>query len=224
MNIGLKVHPTLVLASSSPRRIELLTRLGIPFKVHASSFNEEKPRITPDPQLFALSQARGKARDVAAHYPQALVLGADTIVWLDTKIYGKPRSREEARRFLRALSEKAHQVVTGLVLIDTSENTTYEEAVTSTVAFKPLTEEDISRYLATNEHMGKAGAYAIQGAAASFVASLSGDYCNVMGLPLRALAGMLSCCGMPVDEGLMRRAETEYQTQQLRQEQFLPRT
>ncbi|MDI6870522.1 MAG: Maf family protein [Bacillota bacterium] len=189
--------PPLILASASPRRRELLRLLGYPFRAVPSNA-PEPPFTGGDPAEYAVELARAKARQVAAGRKRpAAVLGADTVVVLDQQVFGKPRDEAEAAAMLRALSGRTHRVITGLVLIDPGAG---EEAaaVQTAVTFRPLTPEQIARYVATGEPLDKAGAYAIQGRGAALVTGLEGCYFNVVGLPVATVAEMLARRGYPV--------------------------
>ncbi len=188
--------PRLLLASTSPRRRELLGLLGVPFEVAASRFDEDS--IVPTdfaPANYVMHLARGKASEVAVRTAgEALVLGADTTVVLHGAYLNKPADSEDAKRMLRALSGQTHQVYTGLCLIPIQSGIPGEPhrdfAVTD-VTFDLLTEEVITAYVATGEPLDKAGAYGIQGKALSFIPHIHGDYFNVVGLPVFLLCQML---------------------------------
>jgi len=181
--------PTVVLASSSPRRAALLRLLVPRFSVVPPAIPEEGVHRPAD--LLALAER--KARAVAARHPQALVVAADTGVFRDGRAFGKPRDLEEARAFLRALSGGWHTVVTGLVVL--RDGKTFEELVETRVLFRELADWEIAWYLGREEVLDKAGAYAIQGAAAAFVERIEGDFYNVVGLPLCALWRLLLAAG-----------------------------
>jgi septum formation protein len=182
----------LVLASASPRRLELLARIGITPDRVAPTDVDETPRKAELPRLLAARLAEAKARAVDA--PGALVLAADTVVGLGRRILGKPADAEEARRFLTLLSGRRHQVHTGVVL-RLPDGALRRRLVTSVVAFQRLTDQQVAAYLDTGEWQGKAGGYAIQGRAEMFVRFLSGSHSNVVGLPLFETAQLLRGCG-----------------------------
>jgi len=184
----------LILASRSPRRRELLARLGLTFAVRAADVDETMDPAAPPAEEVARLSAR-KAAAVAAG-PEDVVIAADTVVVLDRRVLGKPRDEEEARAMLTALSGRSHQVMTGLT-VRRGEDIRTETAVTQ-VRFRPLSPREIDAYIATGEPMDKAGAYGIQGLAAVFADRLDGDYYNVMGLPLCALCRLLRQAGLPV--------------------------
>jgi MAF protein len=178
-----------ILASASPRREELLRQVGCAFTVIASKVEEDNTQRLAPVEL-AITQALAKARDVVpVAGPDAIVIGADTIVVLDDRVYGKPRGNAEARLMLTALAGKEHQVITG-VAVAKGEQSWTDFAVTA-VRFRAFGAGEIERYLASGEPLGKAGAYAIQGAGALLVESISGCYANVVGLPLVTLDRLL---------------------------------
>jgi septum formation protein len=182
----------LVLASASPRRLELLARIGVvPERVLPAQV-DEAPRKGELPRQLAARLAEAKAR--AAEAPGGLVLAADTVVGVGRRILGKPADANEARRFLELLSGRRHQVHTGVVL-RLPDGALRRRLVTSTLAFQRLTERQIAAYLETGEWQGKAGGYAIQGRAEMFVRFLSGSHSNVVGLPLFETAQLLRGCG-----------------------------
>ena len=188
-------------ASGSPRRRELLEREGVPFTVRVSEVDEAlDPDILRDPREAAKKLAERKAGAVvqevlgADYVCAAVVIGADTMVALDGRIYGKPADEEDAKRILRELSGRVHQVVKGvsvwLISAPDKENVSlgFRTLVgTSHVTFKNLSDEEIEAYVATGEPMDKAGAYGIQGEGGALVKGVSGDYDNVVGLPVKRL-------------------------------------
>jgi septum formation protein len=190
----------LILASASPRRRELLERLGLPFEVWPSGVEEVLAPGVPAPAL-ATALARAKAREVAdrlraADGAPALVLGADTLVVLEGRPLGKPVSRDEARAMLRTLRGRNHEVVTGLALCEAPGERETAEAVTSRVVMRPYGDAEIEAYVATGEPDDKAGAYAVQGAGGQLIARVEGCYTNVVGLPLRTTARLLRAFGL----------------------------
>jgi septum formation protein len=172
--------PRIILASGSPRRVELLARITPNFLV-AQSAVEERASGSPEEQVVFL--ARAKARDVARKH-KGLVIGADTIVVLDGEILGKPSSREEAWSMLGRLSGREHVVLTGLYLLSTEDKRDAEAFERTLVRFRTLGDGEIEAYLDSGEYADKAGAYAIQGRGALLVEGITGDFFNVMGLPL----------------------------------------
>jgi septum formation protein len=190
-------RPPLILASGSPRRRALLGELDIAFRVVASDV-AEITAATANPADAALDLAERKARAVAANLDRDLVLGADTIVVLDGELLGKPADDEDARRMLSRLSGRAHDVVTGLALVDAATGATQRSAVTSTVRVRALSDEEITAYVATGEPLDKAGAYAIQGLGSGLIAALDGCFSNVVGLPLCETATLLARTGLAI--------------------------
>jgi septum formation protein len=176
----------LVLASASPRRAELLTLLGLRFEVRAADLDEE-PLAGELPAATAERLARAKAEAVDPGPGEALVVAADTIVVLDGRILGKPRDRGEAERFVSLLAGRTHEVITGLAVRACPENRIESETAVSQVTFAPMSAGEVAWYAATGEGLDKAGAYALQGKGALFVAAVHGSYTNVIGLPLDRL-------------------------------------
>ncbi|MFH0847631.1 MAG: Maf family protein [Chloroflexota bacterium] len=187
----------IILASSSPRRKELLRRLGLKFRVAASDA-PEIPDLSLKPIALAKSLALGKARAVAPKYPGALIIAADTIGVLRGKVLGKPEDTEDARKMLSALSGKTHTVITGLAILDAATGKVLTQAIETKVTFRRLSKREVEAYVATCEPLDKAGAYAIQGRGALLIREIQGDYFNVMGLPLSALCQMLKRFGVYV--------------------------
>jgi nucleoside triphosphate pyrophosphatase len=194
----------LILASASPRRRELLSRLGLPFEVRPSGIDEVLTREVDAPAL-ATALARAKARDIADQVRAAgdgpvLILGADTLVVLDGRPLGKPGSRDEARAMLRALRARSHEVVTAVALIEAPGGREVTETVTSRVLMRPYGDPEIDAYVATGEPDDKAGAYAVQGVGGQLVARVEGCFENVVGLPLETTARLLRMFGLsPAD-------------------------
>jgi septum formation protein len=180
-------RPPLVLASASPRRRELLGVLGVPFEVIPSAYEEPSPETHPDPAAFARHLAEEKARDVARRHPEALVIGADTVVALGEHLYAKPVDSPDAERMLRELSGREHVVVTGVALARAGD-TVRSFSVATRVRFRALLADEIRTYVGSLEPLDKAGAYAIQGLGGLLIEGIEGDYPNVVGLPLTPLA------------------------------------
>lgn len=180
---------SIILASASPRRKELLERMGLKFTVRTASHDE-----TMDPEKTAEEEVR-RVSALKAEAVKSLcgeddvIIAADTVVVVQGVVMGKPASKEEAVSMLRRLSGREHQVITGLSVACGQEMRSV--SVTTTLCFRPLADEEIFAYVETGEPMDKAGAYGIQGLASMFVQSLCGDYYNVMGLPVCTLTGIL---------------------------------
>ena len=174
----------LVLASQSPRRRELIARLGLPYEVQTSNADESVCGLLR-PLELVIELSRRKAEAVAKERPEDLVLGVDTVVVLDGRILGKPKDADDARSMLHLLSGRSHEVCSGFTLI--SRDKTYSECVSTTVRFAVLTQREIEEYVASGEPLDKAGAYGIQGLGGLFVTGIVGDYYNVVGFPLNAI-------------------------------------
>ena len=178
----------ILLASASPRRADLLKAAGIPFDVFPAHVDES---IHPgeEPEAYARRVSRAKASAVLERSHGRPVLAADTVVIIEREVLGKPADADDARRMLRLLSGKTHEVLTAVTL---DEETRVER---TTVEFAPLSSEEIEGYVASGEPMDKAGAYAIQGLASRFVTRISGSYSNVVGLPVALVYSMLKRAG-----------------------------
>ena len=186
-----------ILASSSPRRQELMARITPEFTVCAADVDEAAVvPATPfgSPALLAQRLAEAKCRAVAHAHPEAAVIGCDTIVDVDGAVFGKPRDRDDARRMLRALSGRAHLVHTGVFVCAAGRGTGFAD--TTRVHFAPLSDAEIEAYAATGDPDDKAGAYGIQSGAAKFVTGIEGCFFNVMGLPVARLYAALRDCGV----------------------------
>ena len=192
----------LILASASPRRRELMGYFGLPFTIIPAAGPEEPPKEAEgEAGRTAWYLSLEKARQVAQAHPEALVIGADTVVGINGQVLGKPRDEADARRMLRMLSGREHQVYTGVSLVrygvyphvDSYSDTRME---TTRVFFREMTDAEIDAYVATGESMDKAGAYGYQGRAGMYVERIEGDFFNVVGLPLCLLGKMLAEAGV----------------------------
>jgi nucleoside triphosphate pyrophosphatase len=181
--------PPLLLASTSPQRRAILEQLGLPFDVVPPRYEENDPPGLGPAELVR-AHAEGKARSLADEARDRPVLGVDTAVVLDGRVFGKPGSAEEAAEMLEALGGETHEVVSGLCLL-TPGWVVVEHDVTR-VTFRPLTARDLARYVASGEWEGRAGGYAIQGLGAGLVGRIEGDYLNVVGLPAALLVRLLA--------------------------------
>jgi len=186
---------TVVLASASPRRKELLEKTGLKFVVDAPEINEDHGR-TMKPAELAKTISLEKAEAVAARHPCSIIIAADTFGILGGRLLGKPRDEDEARRMLGRMAGRCHSVVTGFSILDTETGKTISKAAETKVYFKKLDSEEIAAYVRTGEPLDKAGAYAIQGLGALLVEKIEGDYYNVVGLPLGSLARELKKFGV----------------------------
>jgi len=188
---------TLILASASQQRRELLEQIGLKFIVDPSDIPEARHlNISPEELVKTLSLE--KIRAVASKYPDAIIIAADTIGVSKGKVIGKPNSAEEARQMLQMLSGKSHRVVTGLTVLETTSKKTLTRIIETRVYIKKLSSTEIRNYVETGEPLDKAGAYAIQGIGSVIVEKIIGDYYNVVGLPLYALSECLKEFGISV--------------------------
>ena len=186
----------LILASTSPRRHELLTLLGLPFEVMAPPFIEQIiPHLSADRQAAAF--AEGKARSCLPQHPDALILGSDTLISLGSEVLGKPRSLTEAEAMLKRMAGRMHTIVTAVALVSHARGWCDVQVATVQVVMKAFGETDLAAYLQTGESLGKAGAYSIQGAGGTLIDRIEGDYTAAVGLPLRMMADLLRLRGMP---------------------------
>jgi septum formation protein len=191
---------TLILASTSPRRREILALLGLPFEVIAPTFEEQLSpslSIVDEVRAFAI----GKARSVALIHPEGIVIGSDTMISLDGAKMGKPGDLADARRMLRALSGKTHRIYTAVAVIDGAAECALDIVEEVSVKMAPFSEKEIDMYLACNESLDKAGAYSIQGRGASLIEAVRGDYLAAVGMPLKPIADYLGGRGIafPLD-------------------------
>lgn len=186
----------LILASSSPRRRELLAQVGLTFDVIPAHIDETR-RALEEPTTYVQRLALEKAQAVHALHPDAFILGADTTVEIDGHALEKPSDRADAERMLRALSGRVHHVHTGLALLSPRSQRLHLE--TTSVTFSPVDKAELQHYLDSGEPYDKAGAYGIQGYAARWIPRIDGDYFNVMGLPLAATVRLLKDLGYSSD-------------------------
>ncbi|MFC4306151.1 Maf family protein [Cohnella boryungensis] len=196
MSSDKSIKPELVLASSSPRRKELIALLGLPVTVMPSGASEETPEDWTPRQIveeLSLRKALAVQQEMKADIPSdsSIIIGSDTIVVLDDVIMGKPRDEQDAFHMLSQLSGKAHEVYTGVSCVRASDSRSVTSHRVTKVRMRPLSEAQISRYVATGEPMDKAGAYGIQEIGALLVEAIEGDYFNVVGLPVSLVAILL---------------------------------
>lgn len=190
----MSADPCLVLASASPRRLDLLRQIGVvPDAVEAAEL-DETPQSDETPRQLALRLAEAKAAHVAGRVPHAFVLGADTVVAVGRRVLPKAANTAEVGRCLALLSGRAHRVLTGVAIV-APDGRVASRLVESRVRFKRLSDTDLEAYLACGEGVGKAGGYAIQGRAGALVISLQGSYSGVVGLPLYETANLLAGMG-----------------------------
>lgn len=194
----------LILASSSPRRQELIRSLQLPYEIRVSDVNEDtEPGLTPQEIVEQLSSRKAGAVFEAYKVEQpegteGIIIGSDTIVVLDDAVLGKPKDKQDAFRMLKGLQGRRHQVFSGVACIDLATGKALVSHQVTFVYMKPLTDEQIERYIGTGEPMDKAGSYAIQGLGATIVERIEGDYFNVVGLPLSLLSSLLGDLGVAV--------------------------
>ncbi len=185
----------ILLASTSPRRRELLNLLGVPFHIIPPTCKETlSPHLSPSEQTRKL--AGDKAQTVANQYPEDLVIGSDTVIEIEGKLLGKPENMEEAETMLRELRGRFHQVHTGVAVIQKSLNVSIDFVETALVWIKPFDETTLKTYLDDKESLGKAGAYSIQGEGAQLIEKIEGDYPTIVGLPLWRTAKVLEQQGV----------------------------
>lgn len=184
----------MILASASPRRVELLAQIGVTPDQILPAHIDEIPFKGERPIDMARRLAAAKAEEIFKDHPDACVIGADTVVCVGRRIMGKPIHESQARAFLELLSGRSHKVIGGLAVIAPTGRVL--KAITTKVEFKRLSREEINGYIASNEWQGKAGAYAIQGRAGAFVKSIHGSYANVVGLAVHDVAGALKGLGV----------------------------
>jgi septum formation protein len=185
----------LILASRSPRRIELLKMMGCKFQIIPSKIEEKiNPHLSPIENVTRLSCQ--KALDIASKISEGIVIAADTEAILGKKILGKPKNKKEAYKMLKNLSGKEHKAITGLAVVNAKTKKLLQDVVVTKVKFRKLNKNLIEKYIATGEFLDKAGAYGIHGKAALLIESIKGDYFNVVGLPLNALNQLLEKFGI----------------------------
>ena len=183
-----------ILASGSPRRHELLRKLCSDFVVEVSDAQEVQQ--ADNPKILAVENARLKASSIAARHPDAVVIGADTIVVLDEEIFGKPDGVSGAEAMLARLSGRRHEVITGLAIC--AGGKVFTTAEVTEVYFGEMTAEEIREYVATGEPLDKSGSYALQGGATKFIEKIHGDWSNVVGLPVYRLRRLAQAAGLEI--------------------------
>jgi septum formation protein len=185
----------IILASSSPRRREILKKAGLKFRVHAGDY-EEDLSLKLEPHKLARFLSKEKAGTVSHKYSDAVIIAADTFILFKGNILGKPHTKARAKKMLALLNNKTHSVITGFTVIDTASGKRSSKSIETRVTFKKLSSKEIDAYVRTGEPLDKAGAYAIQELGAMLVKKIDGDYLNVIGLPLAALADCLKKFGI----------------------------
>lgn len=186
--------PPIILASQSPRRKDLLRKMELVFSVIPSNFEENLDHSRPVEEV-AIELALGKAEDVAKDYPEAIVIGADTIVVIDGRQLGKPKDEAEARRTLELLAGRVNTVATGIAVIQKQSDAVLTVAVASKVYFKPFDREVMEAYIASGDWHDKAGSYSVQNGS-QLIERIEGEYDAVLGLPTKALSELLRSLGV----------------------------
>ena len=184
----------IILASTSPRRKELLKQIGLSFKVEKSDYVEDMS-LKMKPKDLAKYLSLGKARAVAVNHKKAIIIAADTFIALKNEILGKPHTKKQAKITLQKISGKTLEVITGLTVIDTAKNKTISTVEFTKVYVKKLSNKEIDAYIKTGEPLDKAGAFGIQEKGAIFMKKIEGDYSNVVGLPIYKLSLVLAKIG-----------------------------
>jgi septum formation protein len=187
----------IILASQSPRRKKLLEQIGLKIKVVPSNIDEKlNPRLRPKGQAEELSLE--KAKTVAQKYTDSIIISADTLVDINGDILGKPKNIDEAKRMIKKLQGKTHTVITGFTIMDTKSKKITTDSVETAVTFRKLTDKEIKTYISKEKPLDKAGAYGVQGIGATLVASITGDFFNIVGLPLSTIIPALKKFGIEV--------------------------
>lgn len=187
----------IILASTSPRRKELMERLGLKFEIVASDY-EEDMGLKMHPMELAKFLSRGKAEAVAKKHKNHIIIAADTFVALKYELLGKPHTEIEAEKMLRKISGKVVSIITGYTVIDSLTNKKISKAVEAKVYIKKLTDEEIANYIKTKEPLDKAGAFAVQGIGSVIIKKIEGDFFGIVGLPLYDLAESLKKFGVRI--------------------------
>ncbi len=188
---------TLILASASPRRYQILSLLHLPFLMVPPDISEVmSERRSPDQEVIHL--ARRKAASLAPRFPGGVLIGSDTLIHLDSGKIGKPKDRDDAREILRRLRGRTHEVITGVVILNEADGRSFDRVERVRVTMRASTDTEIETYVATGDPLDKAGAYSLQGAGRGLLAGLEGDYLAAVGLPLRAVAEGVRAMGLPV--------------------------
>jgi septum formation protein len=191
----------IILASTSPRRQELISSLRVPYEIKASQVDEDTPENWTPREIvegLALRKAKAVHHSYLNHTEPSIIVGSDTIVLLDNEVLGKPKNDQDAYRMLLSLQGKTHEVYTGVACIDVLTGRTLVSHRITSVTMKSLSDRTIQAYVSSGEPHDKAGSYAIQGLGATLIDKIDGDYFNVVGLPLSLLSDMLSELGLNI--------------------------
>lgn len=191
----IKEGDSIILASESTRRVDILRTLGISFSIVPPKINESQ-RKDELPKNYVLRLSFEKAQSVGIHFPDKWVVAADTVIVYKNRIMGKPKDERDAFRMLKTLSGKWHRVITGFCILNVSKDIIYRDVVETKVFLREMTDQEIIRYINTSEPLGKAGSYAVQGKGGYMVKEIKGSYSNVVGLPICELAEALLSLGV----------------------------
>ncbi|WP_448820867.1 Maf family protein [Cetobacterium sp.] len=187
----------MILASKSPRRKEILAQLGFQLQIESKDVEEISDKIDIVEQIEEISLKKVMA--VAVENPKEFVVGADTVVVIDGKVLGKPKDKEDAKKMLKSLSGRSHEVITAYTLINLEKNIEITESVKSVVYFKQISDKEIEWYIKSEEAMDKAGAYGIQGLGSIFVDKIDGDFFAIMGFPINHFIKTLNDLKIPIE-------------------------
>lgn len=187
----------MILASKSPRRKEILAQLGFQLQIESKDVEEISDKIDIVEQIEEISLKKVMA--VAVENPKEFVVGADTVVVIDGKVLGKPKDKEDAKKMLKSLSGRSHEVITAYTLINLEKNIEITESVKSVVYFKEISDKEIEWYIKSEEAMDKAGAYGIQGLGSIFVDKIDGDFFAIMGFPINHFIKTLNDLKIPIE-------------------------
>jgi len=186
---------SIILASESARRVDILRTLGVSFAIVPPDVDESRKKDEP-PKEYVLRVSHEKAHKVGSHFTDKWIIAADTVVVYKNRILGKPRNEQEAFNMLKTLSGKWHKVITGFCVLNLSKKIAYRDAVETKVFVRDLQDEEIKRYIKTSEPLDKAGSYAVQGKGGYMVKEIKGSYTNVVGLPICEIAEALLSLGI----------------------------
>lgn len=193
----------IILASASPRRKQLLKQIGLIFSIEKSSYEEKVNKRTQSPHKLVQKLSLGKAKAVARKHKDAVIIAADTLVFVNGKVVGKPKDLEDAKKILLALSGKIHLVITGFTIIDVEKKKIITRSIETKVYMKALSKEKIDNYVDTKKPLDKAGAYAIQEIENDdFIEKIEGDYYNIVGLPIFELKKELKKIGIKSNKNI----------------------
>lgn len=188
----------MILASKSPRRKEILEKIGFNIKILVEEVIEESEQDKIEEKIKEISYK--KVIEIAKKNPNEYIVGADTVVVIENEILGKPKDREDAKKMIKKLSGKRHEVITAFSFLNLEKNIKITECVKSEVIFKDITCEELDWYLSTNDYKDKAGGYGIQGKAAIFIEKINGDYYSIMGFPLEKFIDCLKKIGISIEK------------------------